>query len=148
MFGFDYVPKIACDEMPTHRAAGGETATDEHLDMVTQCEDEVATEELLSRAGGSTAWKLVAGAVHRLSQFVCARSGLLLRASGRMGREEGRRSMENGLEALLRSDVFASGLATLLSPVELSRLALTCRTGAQVTSDASVWWSGNKFSKS
>jgi hypothetical protein len=140
--------------MPTQREAGGETATDEHLAragglMVTQCEDEVATEELLSRAGGgSTAWKLVAGAAHRLSQFVCARSGLLLRANGRMGREEGRRSMENGLEALLRSDVFANGLATLLSPLDLSRLALTCRTGAQVTSDASVWWSGNKFSKS
>lgn len=138
-------------EMAPERA---ETETDEHLAgagglMVTQCEDEVATGELLSRAdGGSTAWKLVAVAAHRLSQFVCARSGLLLRTSGRMGREEGRRSMENGLEALLRSDVFASGLATLLSPVELSRLALTCRTGAQVTSDASVWWSGNKFSKS
>ena len=96
--------------------------------------DEVATEELLSRAGGSTVWKLVAGAAHRLSQFVCARSG-------RVGREEGGRRKESGLEALLRSDVFASGLATLLSPVELSRLALACRTGAQVTSDASVWWS-------
>jgi len=80
-------------------------------------------------------------AAHRLAQFVCARLAPSGWHEGRVRAAPGRSAKESALEALMRSDVFASGLATLLSPVELSRLALSCRTGAQVTSDAAVWWS-------
>jgi len=43
------------------------------------------------------------------------------------------------LLALLRSDLFPD-LAVLLSPVDLSRLALSCRAGDAATRHACVWW--------
>lgn len=48
-------------------------------------------------------------------------------------------SIECSLVSLLLSDVFP-GLAVLLTPVDLSRLALTCRAGDAATGHAAVWW--------
>ena len=50
----------------------------------------------------------------------------------------GGEGVECPLVSLLLSDVFP-GLAAALSPVDLSRLALTCRAGNVATSPASVW---------
>ena len=79
-------------------------------------------------------------AAHRLARFVCSRLAPSGWREGHARAAQGR-DATSALEALMLSDVFASGLIPWLSPVELSRLALSCRAGAQVTSDAAVWWS-------
>jgi len=49
-----------------------------------------------------------------------------------------RNPRESAFEALLLSDVFAV-FGTKLTPLDLSRLSLSCRAGASVTSNAAIW---------